>query len=174
MPRTREQKAAQIQQLTEKLQSNKAIILAEFTGLKMDELTDFRRKAREKGVSFQVVKNTLLTKAAQAAGIKDLNVNKVARQLAIAVSNDDEVTVSKLIYELAKSSNDKVKIYSGVIEKKIVPVDMIIQLAQLLSREELLAKVVGSINAPINGFVRVLAGPLQGFYNVVKVLSEVK
>ena len=174
MPRTKEQKAAQIQQLTEKLQSNKAVILTEFTGLTMDELTDFRRKAREKGVSFQVVKNTLLTKAAQAAGIKDLDVNKVARQLAIAVSNDDEVAVSKLIYELAESSNDKVKIYSGVIDKKIIPVDMIIQLAQLLSREELLAKVVGSINAPVNNFVRVLANPLQGFYNVVKALSEVK
>jgi len=174
MPKTKEQKAEQIQQLKSKLESNKVAILAEFTGLSMEDMTELRRKAREQNLSFQVVKNTLLTKAAEEAGIKDLNISKIARQIAISTSEDDEVAVSKLMYEFAKSKEDKFKIYLGVIEKKIVPIETIIQLAQLPSRDELLAKLVGSLNAPISGFVRVLNGPLQGFYNVVKALQESK
>lgn len=172
MPKTREQKSEQIKQLTDKLKANSTIVIAEFTGLSMDDLTTFRRKAREKGVFFNIVKNTLFTKAAKDAGIKGFDVNKISKQLAIATGDADEATVSKLVYEFAKSSNEKVKIYSGILENKVVPVETIIKLAQLPSREELLAKVVGSLSAPINGFVRVLNGPLQGFYNIAKALSE--
>ena len=168
MPKTKEQKAEQIQVLKNKLESNKAIVLAEFTGLSVEDITVLRRKARAQGLSFQVVKNTLLTKAAEAAGVKDLNISKIARQIAISTSENDEAAVSKLMYEFAKEQKDNFKIYLGVIEKKIVSIDMIVQLAQLPSRDELLARVVGSLNAPISGFVRVLGGPLQGFYNVVK------
>lgn len=172
MPKTKEQKSQQIKQLTDKLQANSTVVVAEFTGLTMSDLTDFRRKAREKGVSFNIVKNTLLTKAAEAAGIKDFNVSKVSKQLAIATGDADEVTVSKLVHEFAKASKEKIKIYSGILESKVVPVETIIQLAQLPSREELLTRLVGNMNAPISGFVRVLNGPLQGFYNIAKALSE--
>lgn len=174
MPKTKEQKAEEIEQLTDKLQTNPTVVIAEFTGLSMEDLTNFRKKAREAGVTFQVVKNTLLAKAAEKAGIKNLDINKVARQLALATGEADEITISKLIYEFAKSSAEKVKIYSGILEHKIVPVETIIQLAQLPSREELLARIVGSISAPARGFVRVLNDPLQGFYNIVKALSEAK
>jgi len=174
MPKTKAQKAEQIKQLTDKLQANPAIVITEFTGLTMEDLTDFRRKAREKGVTFQIIKNTLLTKAAEKAGIKGLNVNKIARQLGIASGSNDEAAVSKLVYEFTKSSNEKVKIYAGILNNKVASIETIIQLAQLPSREELLVRIVGSINAPVSGFVRVLSGPLQGFYNVIKILSEVK
>jgi len=172
MPKTKAQKSEQIEQLKDKLQTNPTAVIAEFTGLTMEDLTDFRRKAREKGVIFQVVKNTLLAKAAQEVGMKDLDVSKIARQLGIASGIEDEVTVSKLVHEFTKSSNERVKIYAGILNNKVVSVETIIQLAQLPSREELLARVVGSINAPVSGFVRVLNGPLQGFYNVIKALSE--
>ena len=155
MPKTREQKEIQIKQLTDKLRKHPNAVLAEFTGVTMEDLSDFRSKAREEAVTFQVVKNTLITKAAKDAGIKDLDVSKVARQLAITTGDADEVTLSKLVYNFAKDNKDKVKIYLGILESKVVPSDMIIQLAQLPSREELLAKVVGSINAPVSGFVTV-------------------
>lgn len=171
MPKTKEQKAQQIKALQVRLSSSKAAVLAEFTGLTMEDLDDVRQKAREQSISFQVVKNTLLTKAAEMAGIKELNVSKIARQLLMATSEDDEIAVSKLIHNLAKSSGNRVKIYSGVIDKKIVPLDMIMQLAQLPTREELLARVVGSISAPVSGLVRVLGSPFQSFYNVIKALA---
>ena len=172
MPKTRAQKGVELAKLTESLGSSKAAIVAEFKGLLMSDLTAFRKKARAQQVKLQIVKNALLAKAAEEAGIKDWNVRKVNRQLAVATGGQDEIAVAKLVYELAKGSNGKVKLYSGVIDKKVVPLDLILRLAQLPSREELLAKVVGSMAAPISGFVRVLNGPLQGFYNAVKALQS--
>lgn len=173
MPKTRAQKETELKSLINTLKNNKAIVLAEFTGLLMGELEDFRNKAREIGVCFRIVKNTLLTKAAKDLDI-DLDIRKVGKQIAIANSEDDEVAVSKVVNELAKSSNNRVKIFSGIIEKEIVSIDTIIKLANLPSREELLARVVGSIYAPVSGLVRTLNNPLQGFYNVINSLKESK
>ncbi|MBU1082851.1 50S ribosomal protein L10 [Patescibacteria group bacterium] len=171
MSKTKAQKAEQIEALAEKLTTQKAAVLAEFSGLSMEELTGWRREIRTQGASLQVTKNTLLTKAAEQVGIKNLNVDKVGRQLALATGSD-EVTLAKLISKFAKSSGNKVKIYSGLIDKQLTTADVIMQLASLPSREELLAKLVGSMASPISGFVRVLNGPLQGFYNVVKAMQE--
>ena len=172
MPKTRVQKEAQLSKLVDKLQSSKAVILTEFTGMTMKNLDTLRDKARKEGVSFQVAKNTLLDKAAKVAGIEGLVTQKIGKQIAVATDGDDEIAISKLIYQFAKDNSAKIKIYAGILERKIVPVDMINQLAQLPSREELLTKMVGSMNAPISGFVRVLNGPLQGFYNVINALSN--
>lgn len=171
MPKTRVQKETELKSLTNALKNNKAIVVTEFTGLLMGELEEFRNKARELGVRFRIVKNTLLTKAAEDVGI-DLDIKKVGKQIAIANSEDDEVAVSKVVNEFVKSSNDRVKIFSGIIEKEVVSVDIIIKLANLPSREELLSRFVGSINAPVSGLVRTLNNPLQGFYNVINSLSN--
>lgn len=172
MPKTRIQKEVQLVKLVDKLKSSKATILTEFTGLTMEDLDNLRAKARKEGVSFQIAKNTLLDKASKEAGIDGLITQKMGKQIAIATGGDDEIAVSKLIYQFAKEHSEKIKIYAGILEKKLVPVDMINQLAQLPSREELLAKLVGTLNSPISGFVRVLNGPMQSFYNVVKALSS--
>ncbi|MBN2585119.1 50S ribosomal protein L10 [Patescibacteria group bacterium] len=172
MPKTRAQKEIELTKLSQSLSESKATVAAEFSGLLMSDLTSFRQKAGKQGVKFQIVKNTLLSKAAEEAGIKDWDVRKVNRQLAIATGGQDEVAVAKLVYEFAQGSGDKVKVFSGVIDKQVVALATILQLAQLPSREELLAKVVGSMSAPISGFVRVLNGPLQGFYNTVKALQS--
>ncbi|MFA5270261.1 MAG: 50S ribosomal protein L10 [Patescibacteria group bacterium] len=174
MPKNRAQKGLELAKLSESLTGSKAAIASEFSGLLMSDLTAFRQKAKKQGVKLQIVKNTLLSKAAEDAGIKGWDVRKVNRQLAIATGGQDEVAVAKLIYDFAKGSNDKVKVFSGVIDKQVVTLATILQLAQLPSRDELLAKVVGSMAAPISGFVRVLNGPLQGFYNTVKALQESK
>lgn len=171
MSKTKAQKAEQIEELSGKLDSQKAIVLAEFSGLTIEELTSFRRDVRAGGASLQVAKNTLLTKAAQQVGIEGLNVSKVGRQLAVATGSD-EVVLAKLISKFAKSSGGKVKIFSGLIDKHLTTADIFMQLASLPSREELLAKLVGSMASPISGFVRVLNGPMQGFYNCIKVLSS--
>lgn len=171
MSKTKAQKAEQIEELASKLGSQKAVVLAEFSGLTMEEFNTLRRDVRAGGASMQVAKNTLLTKAAQQAGIKGLNVSKVGRQLAVATGSD-EVILAKLVSKFAKGSGGKVKVFSGLIDKQSITADIIARLASLPSREELLAKLVGSMASPISGFVRVLNGPMQGFYNVIKSLQE--
>jgi len=172
MPKTRAQKEVQLTKLVGKLQSSKAVVLTEFTGLTMEDLDALRAKARKEGVTFQIAKNTLLDKAAKEAGIEGLVTQKAGKQIAVATDGEDEVAISKLIYQFAKDHSAKIKIFAGVLEKKLVPVELINQLAELPSREELLTKLVWTLNSPVNGFVRVLNGPLQGFYNVVKALSS--
>lgn len=172
MPKNRVQKEVQLIKLVDKLKSSKAVVLTEFTGLTMEDLDALRAKARKEGVAFQIAKNTLLDKAAQEAGLEGLVTKKLGKQIAVATDGEDEVAISKLIWQFAKDHSQKIKIYAGVLDKKMVSVEVINQLAQLPSREELLAKLVGSLNAPVSGFVRVLNGPLQGFYHVVKALSS--
>lgn len=174
MPKTRVQKEAQLTKLVDKLQSSKAVVLTEFTGLTMEDLDNLRAKARKEGVVFQVAKNTLLDKAAKEVGIEGLITQKIGKQIAVATGGKDEMAIFKLIYQFVKEHSEKIKIFSGILEKKLVPVEMINQLAQLPSREELLTKLVWTMNAPISGFVQVLNGPLQGFYNVIKALSTNK
>jgi len=100
-----------------------------------------------------------------------LITQKAGKQIAIATDGNDEVAISKLIYQFAKDNSEKIKIFAGILEKKMVSVDVVNQLAQLPNREELFSKLVGSMSAPISGFIRVLNGPTQSFYNVVKALS---
>lgn len=172
MPKTRIQKEVQLAKLVDKLRSSKAVVLTEFTGLTMEDLDNLRAKARKEGVTFQIAKNTLLDKAAKEAGIDGLVTQKVGKQIAVATGGKDEIAIFKLIYQFAKDHSQKIKIFSGILEKKLVPVDVINQLAQLPSREELLTKLVWVMNSPVSGFVRVLGGPLQGFYNCIKALSS--
>jgi len=153
------------------IKDNKMLVVSEFNGLTMAELSDLRNKLNEAGAKFAVIKNTIFTKAAEKAGVTDLNCQKLGKSLAIVYGPQDEVTVPKEIYNFAKT-NEKINIFGGIMDGKSVAVDTINKLAVLPSLDELRAKVVGSLNVPISGFVQVIAGPLQGFYNAVNALKE--
>lgn len=174
MPKTREQKEQQVAVLTEALKSNEFGVLTDFTGLSMLDLDTFRDKARKKGVSYNVVKAALLDIAAKDAGIKGIQAAKTGKSYALALGGHDEVTISKLVYQFAKGSDGRVHIITGIIGGKLVPLETIQQLALLPSYEELLARVVGSLNAPISNFVYALNWNLQSFYNVIKAIQSAK
>jgi len=94
-------------------------------------------------------------------------------QIAVAVSSGDEVEASKIIAKMAKV-NENLKISGGILGKKILSREEVMALSKLPSKEELLAKLVGTLNAPVSGFVNVLAGNLRGLVQVLKSISEVK
>jgi len=171
MPRTREQKEKQVAVLTESLKSNEFGVLTDFTGLSMLDLDAFRDKAREKGITYNVVKAALLDIAAKDAGVKGIQAAKTGKSYALALGGKDEVGISKLVHEFAKASDGRVNIVAGIINREIVPAETIQQLALLPSYEELMARVVGSMNAPISNFVYGLNYNLQSFYNVIKALQ---
>ena len=171
MPKNREQKEKQVAVLTNALKSNEFGILTDFTGLSMLDLDTFRDKAREKGIIYNVVKAALLDIAAKNAGLQGIQTAKTGRSYALALGGKDEVTISKLVYQFAKASDGRVNIAAGIIGGEMVPVETIQQLALLPSYEELMARVVGSMNAPISNFVYSLNWNLQSFYNVIKTLQ---
>lgn len=165
----RPEKVAKIAELKELLASSKCTVLVDFCGLTVAQDTELRRKMREAGVHYNVVKNTLLRIAAQEAGIEGLEP-VLEHNTAIAVSPEDPVAVAKVVCDFAKA-NDKLKIKVGILDGKVISAEEVKAVAALPPKEVLIAKVLGSMQAPISGFVNVLQGTIR---NVVYALDAVR
>lgn len=165
----RPEKVAKVAKIQELLSNSKCTILVDFCGLTVAQDTELRRKMREAGVHYNVVKNTLLRIAAEQAGIEGLEPS-LEKNTAIAVSPEDPVAVAKIVCEFAKE-NKELKVKVGVLDGKVIGADEIKALASLPPKEVLIAKMLGSMNAPISGFVNVLQGTIR---NVVYALEAVR
>ena len=170
MAQTKDQKAKLIKDLAEKLKASKAVVFSDYKGLKVKDMTLLRKELRAEGIDFQVLKKTLMNEAMKEAGI-EMDVKKLEGQIVIAVSSGDEVMAAKLIAKAAKA-NENLKIVGGILGTKELSVAEVNALAKLPTKEELLGKLVGTLNAPVSGFVNVLAGNLRGLVQVLKAVSE--
>ena len=164
------------QQITEDLHDRFArsaiIVLTDYKGLDVTSINELRRKLRESNIEYQVVKNTLLARAAEdteVALIKD----HFKGPSAVAISYDDPVAPAKVLTQFAKE-NDKLEIKVGVLNGKVLDVQAIKALAMLPSREVLLAHVLSTINAVPTSFVRVLAEVPRSLLNVLTALKDQK
>ncbi|MFH0905139.1 MAG: 50S ribosomal protein L10 [bacterium] len=174
MPKSKAQKAAVIDELSTALRSSQYGVVTDFAKLAMVDLDKFRRLAREKGMRYTVIKPTLARVAAKAAGIEALELAKTGKSYGLVWGGKDEVSVSKLAHEFAKGSDDRVHITVGILEGRVVAAEIIQQLALLPSYEELIGRLLSSINAPISNFVYAMNWNLQSFYNVVKAIQANK
>lgn len=165
----RPEKVAKVAEIKELLTNSKCTILVDFCGLTVAQDTALRRKMREAGVHYNVVKNTLLRIAAAEAGIEGLEPS-LEKNTAIAAAPEDPVAVAKIICEFAKE-NKELKVKVGVLDGKVISAEEIKALAALPPKEVLIAKMLGSMNAPISGFVNVLQGTIR---NVVYALDAVR
>ena len=158
-----------VAEFAEKLKEAKAAFLADYRGLNVAQASDLRRRLHDAGVEYRVVKNTLLRLAA-----KDTHAACLDEQLvgptAIALAKDDPVAPAKALVEFAKT-HQVFELKAGVLDGQLLSVDDIKALSDLPSREELLAKMLGSMNAPVTNFVGVLAAVPR---SLVQVLSAIK
>lgn len=145
-----EQKQQIVAEVAEKLQHSASTVLADYRGLNVAQVTELRKKLREAGVEFKVIKNTLTRRAAEQADLVGLH-EFLTGPTAIAFSKEDAVAPAKILSEFAKS-NDALKIKAGVVEGKIVGVDEIKALANLPSREGLLSMLLSVLQAPVRNF----------------------
>jgi large subunit ribosomal protein L10 len=161
-----------VSELAEKLASAKASFLADYRGLTVDQVNQLRSKLREVGVDYRVVKNTLLKLAAKDTGAACLEKH-LAGPTAIAIVMDDPVAPAKVLSEYAKQ-NIKFELKAGALEGKLLSLDDIKALSDLPSREVLLAKMLGSMNAPITNFVGVLAAVPRSLVQVLAAIQDKK
>jgi large subunit ribosomal protein L10 len=173
MPKTREQKQQIVKELKEKFADAKSIIFADFQGLKMHEIEELRNKCHEQNVYYKVIKKTLLRLAFKEAGFSGIEPKGVLGSLATVISFEDEVLPAKILADFAKE-HSALEIKAGVLEGKLVPAEKIIRLSKLPSRAELYAKLAGGLNAPISGFVNVLAGNLRNFVYALNAIKQAK
>lgn len=166
------EKQTVVQEISEKIKNAKAIVLADYRGLTVEQDTELRNALRKAEVEYKVVKNTLTNFAAKENGLDDLSPF-LNGPTAMAVSDKDPVAPAKVLAEFAKKF-DKLELKVGVVEGKIIDLDGIKALAELPPREVLIAKVLGGFNAPISGFVNVLNGNIRGLVVALNAIAEQK
>jgi len=169
MALTKEQKQDILEDLKKNIDKQKSMVFVSVSGLKATDLLNLRNRLKEADCLLTVSKKTLIDIAFKSENI-EVDVDKLDGQVALVFGFKDEVLPAKTTYEFSKT-NKNLKILSGFFENKFREVNEIITLAKIPSREELLAKVVGSISAPISGLANVLQGNLR---NLVYVLKEIK
>ena len=167
-------KQAVVAELKEQLTSAKGVVLTGYKGLTVAQDTALRREFREAGVTYHVVKNTMLRLAAQEAGIEGLDEH-LEGTTAFAFSAEDAVAPAKVIGGFIKKNKlddaGVLTIKVGMVEGQVIDAKEVNALATLPSREELIAKMLGSMNAPISNTVNVLQGVIR---NAVYVLDAVR
>lgn len=167
-----EQKKQIVAELAEKMKTASAGVLVDYRGLTVEEDTKLRRELRNAGVEYSVVKNTLTRFAANEVGFSELDP-VLNGPTALALSFTDVVAPAKVLVKFAKD-NENLEIKAGFIEGKIASIDEIKALADLPSKEVLVAKLLGSMSSPLQGFVNVLNGNLTGFVRALNAIAEKK
>ncbi|MCX7921180.1 MAG: 50S ribosomal protein L10 [Clostridia bacterium] len=167
-----EQKKEVVRELTEKVKAAKAIVLADYRGLTVEQDTELRNALRKAGVEYRVVKNTLTRFAMKENGLVDID-GYLSGPTSIAMSDVDPVAPAKVMAEFAKKY-EKLELKAGTVEGKVIGADGVKALADLPSREVLIAKVLGGFNAPISGFVNVLNGNIRGLVVALNAIAEKK
>ena len=167
MPKARkEQKAEQVELLTEKLRKAKVAVLTDYRGLTVTQLQELRGKLRTGDVEYRVVKNTLARRAADAAGVADLKA-ELEGPVAIAFGYDDLSLPSKLINEFVRTTRLKLDVKGGLVEGRVFSPDQVKQLADLPSRDTLLAQLLGTLQSPVAQLVGIMQTPVQQLLGVL-------
>ncbi|MCR4312193.1 MAG: 50S ribosomal protein L10 [Candidatus Uhrbacteria bacterium] len=173
MPKTRDQKREIVVKIANRLGKMKGAAFSSVSGFTMAQADKLRAKAAEKNVEVFIAKKTLLTLAAKEAGIDGVDATKLEGSVLTAVSYSDETSAAKVLKDLTKE-NEAIVILAGILEGKLIGAAEVKRLADLPSKEQLLGQLVGTLNAPISGFVNVLAGNLRGLVTVLGAIKEKK
>ena len=137
------QKKEEVTKLAEEMKNAKLILLTDYRGINVTDVTDLRTNLRNTNATYRVIKNNIIRRALQEAGIEGLE-DKLVGPTAVIMSNEDYLEPSKAIYTFSKD-NDYYKIKGGVIEEKVMEAEEIITLAKLPSREVLLSMLAGAL-----------------------------
>lgn len=168
----RTQKTETVKTLTERLQKAKAFVLADYKGLTVEQFTSLRRKLYGAKSNINVIKNRLFKRALKELSIEGLDAH-LKGTTALAYSDTDAVMPAKTLVAFSKD-NDKLKLKAGFMDSKVLTLAMLMDLATLPSREVLLAKALGSMNAPASNLVGVLAALPRQLVTVIDAIKAKK
>ena len=174
MPKSKEQKRTILIELGEKIAKAKSIIFTKYSGLTVKENEVLRTLLRKEDNEYYVAKKTLFGLALKDKAIDGLDVKKFEGQVAAIFGYSDEVAPAKIVSQFKKDKEGKIEFIGGILENKFLSAADVTSLAKLPGKQELYSKIVGSINAPVSGFVNALAGNIRNLVQVLKAVSEKK
>jgi len=164
-----EAKKKVVAELQQKVEDATLVVFTDYRGLTVGEMSVLRGKLNAPGVTYQVVKNTMMEFALANSGHEDI-IEYISGPNAVIFSNEDPVGPAKAVYEFIKQ-HKKLEVKVGILEGQLVTADKVKALAELPSREALIAQVLGTMQAPINSLVYVLNANLTG---LVRALDQVR
>lgn len=151
-----EMKSAVVAEIAEKLEKASSVIVLDYKGLTVEQVTELRSQMREAGVEYKVYKNTLVRRAAKENGgeaFTNFNDEQLIGPNAIAFGYDDPVAPARILKGFMDKNPDKITLKMGVVEGEFYDESKIVALASIPPREVLIAKLLGSLKAPMSNFV---------------------
>lgn len=168
----RQEKEAKVADLTEKVRSSIAVLVADYRGLTVDQARELRSELRQVGARYEVVKNTLMKRAAAAAEADEL-MEFLDGPSAIAFCDEEVAPPAQVLMRLAKEFKP-LEVKGGLLEGQAIDAEKLKFLASLPPREVLLAQLLGGMQAPIRGLATVCAGPIRGLVTALTRIQEQK
>jgi large subunit ribosomal protein L10 len=163
----REKKVQIVDNLADDLSRSSIVIATNYQGLLAKQMAELRNALAKAGVEYHVVKNSLVYRAADNAGKPQLR-DIIEGPVALAFGYDEVVNTAKALNQYIKSTALPIQIIGGLVEGRILPPEEVVNLANLPSREVLIAKLIGQLQAPIGSLHNVLSFPYQGLMNVLQ------
>ena len=172
MSANKELKVQVVEDIKAKIQNAKSVVLVKFAGLSVAEDTELRREFRKNNVEYKVLKNTLVRRAFNDLGVTDFDED-LNGPTSVAFGAD-ETGASKVIIDAVKKYENKVSVKSAYVDGGYVDVNGVKELASMPSKEELIAKMLGSLQAPIANFVGVLSAMPRSLVIALNAIAEKK
>ena len=173
MAKTKAQKKEVLDTLKEKMGDMKSAVFVNFSGIPVKEIDQLRNSCKDENIEYAVTKKTLLKKVLTDSGLEGSSVDNFEGEIATIIGFEDEVAPARLVSKFAKDHGN-MKIVGGVLEGALIDESKVSALAKLPSREELLAKAVGSIASPLSGMLNVLQGNIRKFVYVISAIKDNK
>jgi large subunit ribosomal protein L10 len=165
-------KAAEVDRITARLRESSTAVLADYRGMTVAQMHDLRSRLRADGVEMVVVKNTLARRAAQAAGYQGLQAELVG-PIAMIFAREDVSAPARILSEYIRV-NRRMVIRAGLLEGQVIPAALVSELADLPSREVLIARLLGVMQAPLASLASVLQAPLTKLARTLDALRQQK
>lgn len=167
-----EAKKVVVQEITEKIKAAKSVVLVDYNKLSVAEVSALRNKCKQANCEYKVYKNTLVRKALNDLGYKDFDAD--LNGPTAVTFGADETAAAKVMVDAAKDYDGKITIKSAFVDNAYVDKAGVKALASMPSREELVAKMLGSMQAPLSNFVGVLNNLVAGVVRVLHAVAEQK
>ena len=164
-------KEAQVEEIKEKLSRCTIAITTGYQGLSASDMTELRRRLREQGIEYKVVKNTLTLLAAQELGKEGIG-DVMQGPTGLAFGYEDEVAAARGLNTYITTTRSPLVINGALMDSRVITGDQVRNLATLPPREELLSRLLGQMQAPVTGLVTVLSAPLRGLVTVLQRAAE--
>ena len=173
MALSKDSKKKILQDLIAKLKESKGVVLTDYQGMNVFQISKLRNELKEKRVEFKIFKNTLMEKASEELNVEDLTKDLIGCT-AMAFCSDDGIAPARLLKEYFKNNKIDLKIKSGLIDGRVFSPEKIMEIASLPSKDVLIAQMINGVKSPLYSLVFILQEPLRGLIYTLEAVKKQK